>query len=325
MRFDSSLTDATLLYTLVPGEQAFCILPDGSALIARRALEEQEDLPLWLLSIRDRFGHISSLSPVKGALQYASTEEVLALAARRGGRTWHVGPPPPPRTTQPLPAPPPLDEASSPPSEEASTAASGEPPPVSSSPEPSPAPEREGRFRAAQTSIDRLAKARAAEIQQIAAAQIELDNVYIREALAQGQQGFQLARSFAPWGVAFIALLTFAILFLAAIGRLSASAAFASLLGSLAVEGIPTVGFFLYYQAAKQFREFSLRLDRRHRYLLANSIIVTSLQGPVRDQSLQQLLDAILQDSPLNLEAPSNQGPHVPLPRLQGGKTALSQ
>ncbi|WP_297157040.1 hypothetical protein, partial [Thermogemmatispora sp.] len=111
MRFDSSLTDATLLYTLVPGEQAFCILPDGSALIARRALEEQEDLPLWLLSIRDRFGHISSLSPVKGALQYASTEEVLALAARRGGRTWHVGPPPPPRTTQPLGAPPPVDVA----------------------------------------------------------------------------------------------------------------------------------------------------------------------------------------------------------------------
>ena len=300
---DSS-SQSLLLYTVPIGGQVFAVRADGTVLLARRVPPEFDGLPLWLLSVQKRAGSPSSFPSIKGFQHYFDTEEMLAFASSHSMTEWHHGTPPPgvPKTTKPLkeePSETPFSEETSSPIEENIDGKTVTELPVSPLQQPlSPLEqERQQREKVVQAQIDKLATARATDIQKISAALLSLDNNYCQEALQQGQKSFQFAVKFAPWGIGFIAFSTVLLLVLTFFfgqGHLDAGAAIVNASGSLLIEGLPGVGFFLYYQASRQFKEFSRRIDLRHRYLLANSIIVTSLEGQEKQQAVVSVVTSIL-------------------------------
>ena len=136
-------------------------------------------------------------------------------------------------------------------------------------------------------SLERLSKADKADVQEIAASQIELLTTYHTVVLEQAQRSFRWALIAAGVGLGF---------FLAAVGFLVyqqlANVAVVSLVSGALVEVVSGINFYLYGKTSAQLAEFQSRLDATQRFLLANSIC-ESLQGETKQQARWELVRAI--------------------------------
>ncbi|MEZ4868225.1 MAG: hypothetical protein R3C14_43255 [Caldilineaceae bacterium] len=139
------------------------------------------------------------------------------------------------------------------------------------------------------TPIERMAQADPADIQQIAAAQIELLSNYYKETLRQADASFQWALVAAGAGFAF---------FVAAIGlaldQELANSALISATGGALTAFISAINFYLYSRAAWQMTEYQGRLDKTQRFLLANSIcegLANDAKQQTRAQIIQKMID----------------------------------
>lgn len=249
-------------------------------------------------SLKDELLTVKDSSDSNMYRKLYSVDELRNLAQDRGYTEWHMGYPPQPGTL-----------ASSLPPEDASALPSVRK--KKNAIEAGAIVRRNEMQQIIQQNLSELAKARPGDIQQITVAQLNIDREYCQEALLQGQKSFQLAATFAPWGIAFIAgstLLLMLLTFFVGKGTIEAGVAILNGFNSLLIEGIPAVGFYMYAQASKQFGVFSERLDRRNRYLIANGIISTSLDGTERQQAFVTLIYHILSSTEPNLEALRKQG-----------------
>jgi hypothetical protein len=136
-------------------------------------------------------------------------------------------------------------------------------------------------------SINRLGAADPANVQQIAASQLELLAGYHQIALAQSRRSFFWAIIGAGVGLLFfLSAVAFALL-------TSATAnALIPLLSGAIVEVVAGVVFFLYGRTTDQLSRFHSRLETLQRYLLANSIC-ESLEGEDRAKARVSLIQEI--------------------------------
>lgn len=140
-----------------------------------------------------------------------------------------------------------------------------------------------------QAPLERLAQADPADIQQIAAAQIELLSSYYKETLRQADASFKWALIAAGAGFVF---------FVSAIGlaleqELSNSAVISATGGAL-TSFIAAINFYLYSRAAWQMTEYQGRLDKTQRFLLANSMcegLNDDTKQQTRAQIIQKMID----------------------------------
>jgi len=141
---------------------------------------------------------------------------------------------------------------------------------------------------AVQQQIVRISDAEPANIQKIAASQIEMLRVYYREVLDQAQKSFRWALIAAGVGLAFF---LFAIAFTLIQG--SQNIAVISLVSGALIEVISAINFFLYGKTSGQLAEFQVRLDVTQRILLANSICA-ELDGDCRNQTRSDIIRTVL-------------------------------
>ncbi len=274
----------------------YSVRSDGSLVIATFIPVDGADREnaRWDLRVTDKQGHSmkDELITVTGS---DSANELKELAQDRGYIEWQEGYPSRPSVSPPPPSSP---------------SENTEPAPSPGSPQERKTLDEAGRRketeRIIQQSLSELAKAKPGDIQQITVAQLNIDREYCQEALQQGQKSFQLAAKFAPWGIVFIAVSTLLLMFLTFFmtgGNIQAGVALLNAFNSLLIEGIPAVGFYMYAQASKQFGVFSERLDRRNRYLIANGIISTSLEGKEKQQAFLALIHHILSSTEPDLQS----------------------
>lgn len=138
--------------------------------------------------------------------------------------------------------------------------------------------------------IERLSKADPANVQQIAASQIELLSNYHQEVLSQAKKSFFWALIAAVAGFSFFLLTLF---FIARPQQEEKSElALVSTVGGVLIEVISAINFYLYGKASLQMADFQKRLDRTQRFLLANSIC-ESLEGDSKQQARSELIRVI--------------------------------
>lgn len=136
-------------------------------------------------------------------------------------------------------------------------------------------------------TIARVASVDPTNIQEVAASQIGISNLYYDEVLKQAKRSFRAAIVAAVLGLVFllsavmIALLT---------EEMSASVI--SSIGGAVVEAISGLNFWLYGRAAAQLDQFHQRLERMQRYLLANSVCF-NIEESQRAAALNALVAAI--------------------------------
>ncbi|WP_412100455.1 S1 family peptidase [Micromonospora ureilytica] len=136
-------------------------------------------------------------------------------------------------------------------------------------------------------ALEEVSKADPANIQEVAAAQFGLSNLYYENVLSQAKRSFNAAAVAAVVGlVFFLASVTFAI----ATQQFAASVT--SLIGGGIVEVVAGLNFWLYGRTSVQLNAFHLRLERMQRFLLANSVSA-SLTGDRREECLAQLVGVI--------------------------------
>ena len=139
----------------------------------------------------------------------------------------------------------------------------------------------------AQTSIERLRIADPRDVQEIAAEQIGLLDVYRREALRQSQLSFWVALCGSVAGLAlFVAAVAVSLLH----GLQLASVV--PLVAGAVVEIVSGVVFYLYGQTSSQLSAFHSRLEVLQHYMLANSIC-ESLSETERDKARAALIGEI--------------------------------
>jgi Cyanobacterial TRADD-N associated 2-Transmembrane domain len=141
-------------------------------------------------------------------------------------------------------------------------------------------------------SIERLGTADPKNVQQIAAAQIELLSVYHQEVLAQSRQSFFWALIGSGAG---LALFIVAVLFSLLSGPGPASV---PLVAGTVVEVVAGLGFYLYGKASSQMSAFHRRLDVLQRYLLANSICESLDDEAARNTARTALIQEISRTPP---------------------------
>jgi len=140
---------------------------------------------------------------------------------------------------------------------------------------------------AIQTSIERLSIADPQDVQEIAAVQIGLLDVYRREALRQSKLSFWVALCGSVAGLAlFVAAVAISLLH----GLQLASVV--PLVAGAVVEIVSGVVFYLYAQTSSQLSAFHSRLEVLQHYMLANSIC-ESLSETERDKARAALIGEI--------------------------------
>jgi hypothetical protein len=136
-------------------------------------------------------------------------------------------------------------------------------------------------------SIDRIGTANPANVQEIAASQLELLAGYHQIALAQSRRSFFWALVGSGVGlIFFVAAVAFAL----ATGI--ALAAVIPLLSGAIVEVVASIVFVLYGMTTTQLSNFHSRLEVLQRYLLANSLC-ESLDGEERNKARAALIQEI--------------------------------
>jgi len=143
-------------------------------------------------------------------------------------------------------------------------------------------------FEPIDEAVERLSQANPANIQEIAASQIELLSIYHKVVINQAQRSFLWALIAAALGLAF---------FIAAIAfqlrQQPESISTISVISGALIEVISAINFYLYNKASAQLAEFQNRLDITQRFLLANSMC-ESLEGKYKQQSRAELVRAIV-------------------------------
>ncbi len=136
-------------------------------------------------------------------------------------------------------------------------------------------------------AVDRLAKAKPSDVQEVAASQIKLLNSYYALVLEQARRSFRWALIAAGVGLLF---------FLAAIGFILLkqvdNAALISLISGALVQVISGINFFLYGKTSTQLSDFHNRLEQTQRFLLANSVC-EGLTNEFKQKARSKLIFAI--------------------------------
>ncbi len=127
-----------------------------------------------------------------------------------------------------------------------------------------------------------------AKIQEVAASQVVISDMYYKNVLQYAQRLFRWALIAAGAGLIFflvaVALLVF---------QQPVNGALISLASGGVIEAIAVLNFFLYGRAFNQLRAFHERLDRTQQYLLANSIC-ENLKGDVKQATQIELMRAMI-------------------------------
>jgi len=126
------------------------------------------------------------------------------------------------------------------------------------------------------------------KIQEVAASQVVITDIYYKNILQHAQQLFR-------W--ALIAMGTGLVFFLIAVALLifqqPVNGAMISLLSGTVIEAIAALNFYLYGRTLGQSRELHERLDRTQQYLLANSLC-ESLEGGLKHSTQIELIRAMM-------------------------------
>jgi hypothetical protein len=142
-------------------------------------------------------------------------------------------------------------------------------------------------IRIIRDSIERIGAANPANVQQIAASQLELLVGYHQIALAQSRRSFFWALVGSGIGlIFFVAAVAFALVTGIAL------AALIPLLSGAIVEIVAGIVFVLYGKTTEQLSSFHSRLEVLQRYLLANSLC-EALDGDERNKARAALIQEI--------------------------------
>jgi hypothetical protein len=139
-----------------------------------------------------------------------------------------------------------------------------------------------------QQQIERISDAEPANIQKIAASQIEMLRIYYREVLDQAQKSFRWAIIAAGTGLIFF---LGAVIFTLVQG--TQNIAVVSLISGSLIEVISAINFYLYGKTSSQLADFQNRLDTTQRILLANSMC-EGLEGEIKHQTRSEIIKTIL-------------------------------
>lgn len=145
----------------------------------------------------------------------------------------------------------------------------------------------DGLFTIELEPIRRLFEADPSKIQEIAASQIQLLNIYHNVVLDQAKNSFRWALVAAGTGFCFFLASVMFLLF-----RNDQDIAVISLISGALIEIIAGLNFYLYGKTSAQLSEFQNRLDKTQRYLLANSVC-EGLDEESKQKSRSELVRAI--------------------------------
>lgn len=137
------------------------------------------------------------------------------------------------------------------------------------------------------SALREVSSADPANIQQVAAAQLALNNLYYENVLKQATRSFTAAVVAATAGLAM-----FSGIVVLSVTVKSITPAIVGSIGAALVEVIAGLNFWLYGKASAQLGQFHVRLERMQRYLVANSAC-SSLTDTQRDGALIELIRTI--------------------------------
>jgi hypothetical protein len=127
-----------------------------------------------------------------------------------------------------------------------------------------------------------------AKIQEVAASQVAISEMYYTTSLHHAQRLFRWALM-----TAGVALVFFLVAVASQVLQKSVNGALISLASGGVFAAIAVLNFWLYGRIFHQFRAFDERLDRTQQYLLANSIC-EHLQGEVKQATQIELIRAMM-------------------------------
>jgi hypothetical protein len=127
-----------------------------------------------------------------------------------------------------------------------------------------------------------------AKIQEVAATQVVIGEMYYKNSLQHAQRLFRWALIAAGAGLIFFLVAVTLLLF-----RGSVNGALISLTSGGVMEAIAMLNFWLYGRVFNQLRGSHERLDRTQQYLLANSIC-ENLKGAVKQATHIELIRAMM-------------------------------
>lgn len=134
------------------------------------------------------------------------------------------------------------------------------------------------------------------KIQEVAATQVVISEMYYKTSLQHAQRLFRWALIAAGAGFIF---------FLGAVAPLSfqqsVKGALVSLTSGVVLEALAILNFCLYGRVFNQIKEFHERLDRTQQYMLANSIC-ENLKGDVKQATQIELIRAMMHSLALQEE-----------------------
>jgi hypothetical protein len=131
-----------------------------------------------------------------------------------------------------------------------------------------------------------------AKIQEVAATQVVISEMYYKNVLQHAQRLFRWALIAAGAGLIFF-LVAVALL----IVQQSVNGALISLMSGGVLEALAVLNFCLYERVFTQLRGIHERLDRTQQYLLANSIC-ENLQGGVKQATQRELVRVMMHSGP---------------------------
>ncbi len=135
--------------------------------------------------------------------------------------------------------------------------------------------------------VERLSKSDPRNVQEVAAAQVELLTLYHNIVLEQSRRSFRwaLTAAVAAFGF-FLAAVAFLLL------QQPESVAIVSVVSGALIQVISGINFYLYNKTSAQLADFQARLDRSQRFLLANSVC-EGLEGEHKQAARSALVQVI--------------------------------
>lgn len=138
-----------------------------------------------------------------------------------------------------------------------------------------------------QSILKSLVEANPADVQRIAATQIELLSRYYEEVLKQSKASFSSAIIAAILGLFFFITAT---VFSFIVDDFNVS--IVGVISGLIIEFVSAINFYLYNRSSLQMAEYQERLDRTQRFLIANSIC-EGMESDVKQQARLSLVSVI--------------------------------
>jgi hypothetical protein len=127
-----------------------------------------------------------------------------------------------------------------------------------------------------------------AKIQEVAASQVVISDIYYKNVLQHSKRLFRWALIAAGTGLLFFLVAVALLLF-----RESIDGALICLASGGVMQAIAMLNFYLYGCGFSQLRDFHERLDRTQQYLLANSIC-ENLKGDVKQATQIELIRGMM-------------------------------